>query len=70
MYKFNNTVTGFLKLFILLASIPVIGAGIWMASRPGTSQPVEIFSKSQFLLEDFVMSLASFIATKIFGLSN
>ncbi|XP_057979552.1 tetraspanin-6 [Malania oleifera] len=61
MYRFSNTVIGFLNLFTLLASIPIIGAGLWMA-RSSTS--CESFLQTPLLVVGFVVmvvSLAGFI---------
>ncbi|CAL0310027.1 unnamed protein product [Lupinus luteus] len=54
MYGFSNTVIGFLNLFTLLASIPIIGAGLWMAR---SSTTCENFLQTPLL----VVSLAGFI---------
>ncbi|KAL3819994.1 hypothetical protein ACJIZ3_005899 [Penstemon smallii] len=61
MYRFSNTVIGFLNLFTLLASIPIIGAGLWMAR---SSTTCESFLQTPLLVVGFVIliiSLAGFI---------
>ncbi|GMG99379.1 hypothetical protein Nepgr_001219 [Nepenthes gracilis] len=61
MYRFSNTVIGFLNLFTLLASIPIIGAGLWMAR---SSTTCESFLQTPLLAVGFVVlvvSLAGFI---------
>ena len=61
MYRFSNTVIGFLNLFTLLASIPIIGAGLWMAK---SSTTCESFLQTPLLVVGFVIliiSLAGFI---------
>ncbi|KAK6933332.1 Tetraspanin/Peripherin [Dillenia turbinata] len=61
MYRFSNTVIGFLNLFSLLASIPIIGAGLWMAR---SSTTCESFLQTPLLVIGFVVlivSLAGFI---------
>ncbi|XWS07928.1 hypothetical protein CRYUN_Cryun41cG0033700 [Craigia yunnanensis] len=61
MYRFSNSVIGFLNLFTLLASIPIIGAGLWMA-KSGTT--CESFLQTPLLVIGFVIliiSLAGFI---------
>lgn len=61
MYRFSNSVIGFLNLFTLLASIPIIGAGLWMA-RSSTS--CESFLQTPLLVVGFIVlivSLAGFI---------
>lgn len=61
MYRFSNTVIGFLNLFTLLASIPIIGAGLWMAR---SSTTCESFLQTPLLVIGFVVliiSLAGFI---------
>ncbi|GMP68928.1 hypothetical protein CsSME_00028370 [Camellia sinensis var. sinensis] len=61
MYRFSNTVIGFLNLFTLLSSIPIIGGGLWMAR---SSTTCESFLQTPFLVIGFVIliiSLAGFI---------
>ncbi|OAY38817.1 tetraspanin-6 [Manihot esculenta] len=61
MYRFSNTVIGFLNLFTLLASIPIIGGGLWMARSNTTC---ESFLQTPLLVVGFVVlivSLAGFI---------
>ncbi|XAR72096.1 hypothetical protein NMG60_11018614 [Bertholletia excelsa] len=61
MYRFSNAVIGFLNLFTLLASIPVIGAGLWMAR---SSTTCESFLQTPLLVIGFIIlivSLAGFI---------
>ena len=61
MYRFSNTVIGFLNLFTLLASIPIIGGGLWMAR---SSTTCESFLQTPLLVVGFVVliiSLAGFI---------
>lgn len=61
MHRFSNTVIGFLNLFTLLASIPIIGAGLWMAR---SSTTCENFLQTPLLVIGFVVlvvSLSGFI---------
>ncbi|GAB2286794.1 Tetraspanin-6 [Dionaea muscipula] len=61
MYRFSNTVIGFLNLSTILLSIPIIGAGLWMA-RSSTS--CESFLQTPLMAVGFVVliiSLAGFI---------
>lgn len=61
MYRLSNTVIGFLNLFSLLASIPIIGAGLWMARNSTTCQS---FLQTPLLVIGFIIliiSLAGFI---------
>lgn len=61
MQRFSNTVIGFLNLFTLLGSIPIIGAGLWMARSTTTC---ENFFQTPLLVIGFVVlviSLAGFI---------
>ncbi|KAJ8765959.1 hypothetical protein K2173_020475 [Erythroxylum novogranatense] len=61
MYRFSNALIGFLNLLTLLSSIPIIGAGLWMA-RNKTS--CEGFLQTPLLVIGFVVlvvSLAGFI---------
>ncbi|CAA2970411.1 tetraspanin-6 [Olea europaea subsp. europaea] len=61
MYRLSNTVIGFLNLFTLLASIPIIGAGLWMAR---SSTTCESFLQTPLLILGFIIlivSLAGFI---------
>ncbi|PIN11989.1 hypothetical protein CDL12_15408 [Handroanthus impetiginosus] len=61
MYRFSNTLIGFLNLFTLLASIPIIGAGLWMAR---SSTTCESFLQTPLLVVGFIIliiSLAGFI---------
>ncbi|KAG5079273.1 hypothetical protein AAZX31_02G060600 [Glycine max] len=61
MQRFSNTVIGFLNFFTLLASIPIIGAGLWMARSTTTC---ENFFQTPLLVIGFVVlviSLAGFI---------
>ncbi|KAL1553237.1 Tetraspanin-6 [Salvia divinorum] len=61
MYRFSNSVIGFLNLFTLLASIPIIGAGLWMAR---SSTTCESFLQTPLLVVGFIVliiSLAGFI---------
>ncbi|KAJ4972356.1 hypothetical protein NE237_005455 [Protea cynaroides] len=63
MYRFSNTVIGFLNLFTLLASIPIIGSGLWMARSNTTC---ESFMQTPLLAIGFivlVVSLAGFIGS-------
>ncbi|KAE8669855.1 Tetraspanin-6 [Hibiscus syriacus] len=67
MYRFSNTVIGFLNLFTLLASIPIIGAGLWMAK---SSTTCESFLQTPLLIVGFVIliiSLAALMGLTIFG---
>ncbi|OWM70174.1 tetraspanin-6-like [Punica granatum] len=61
MHRFSNTVIGFLNLFTLLASIPIIGGGLWMAKSSTTCQS---FLQTPLLVIGFIVlivSLAGFI---------
>ncbi|XP_065880496.1 tetraspanin-6-like [Euphorbia lathyris] len=61
MYRFSNTLIGFLNLFTLLAWIPIIGGGLWMAR---SSTTCESFLQTPLLVVGFVVliiSLAGFI---------
>ncbi|KAL2549516.1 Tetraspanin-6 [Forsythia ovata] len=61
MYRFSNSVIGFLNLLTLLASIPIIGAGLWMAR---SSTTCESFLQTPLLVVGFIIliiSLAGFI---------
>lgn len=61
MYRLSNTVIGFLNLFSLLASIPIIGAGLYMAKDSTTC---ENFLQTPLLVVGFIVliiSLAGFI---------
>lgn len=61
MYRFSNTVIGFLNLFSLLASIPIIAAGLYMTKDSTTC---ENFLQTPLLIVGFIVliiSLAGFI---------
>ncbi|XP_077239387.1 tetraspanin-6-like [Tasmannia lanceolata] len=61
MRHFSNTVVGFLNLFTLLASIPLIGGGLWMAR---SSTTCENFLQTPLMVVGFIVllvSLAGFI---------
>lgn len=61
MSRFSNTLIGSLNLLTLLASIPIIGAGLWMAK---SSITCENFLQMPLLVIGFVIlvvSLAGFI---------
>ncbi|CAA2970812.1 tetraspanin-6 [Olea europaea subsp. europaea] len=61
MYRLSNRVIGFLNLFTLLASIPIIVAGLRMAK---SSTTCESFLKTPLLVVGFIIliiSLAGFI---------
>lgn len=61
MYRFSNTVIGFLNLFTMIASIPLIGGGLWMAKSNTTC---ESFLQTPLLAVGFVVlvvSLAGFV---------
>ncbi|CAM8952242.1 unnamed protein product [Rhodiola kirilowii] len=61
MYRFSNTLIGITNLITLLASIPIIGAGLWMARNTTTC---ESFLQTPLLIIGFgvlVISLAGFI---------
>ncbi|KAF3963108.1 hypothetical protein ACB098_06G176000 [Castanea mollissima] len=61
MRRLSNTVIGFLNLLTLLASIPIIGGGLWMARNSTTC---ESFLQTPLLVVGFVVlviSLAGFI---------
>ncbi|CAN1798568.1 TET6 [Linum perenne] len=61
MYRLSNTVIGFLNLVTLLASIPIIGAGLWMAKN---TTSCENFLQTPLLVLGFIVlliSLAGFI---------
>ncbi|KAG9142140.1 hypothetical protein Leryth_007589 [Lithospermum erythrorhizon] len=56
--KFSNTVLGFLNLVSLLASIPVIGAGLWMGRSNTTC---ESFLRTPLLVVGFVILIISLV---------
>lgn len=56
MYRFSNTVIGFLNLFTLLASIPIIGGGLWMAR---SSTTCESFLQTPLLVIGFIVLIIS-----------
>ncbi|KAK4799141.1 hypothetical protein SAY86_024506 [Trapa natans] len=56
MSRFSNTVIGFLNLFTLLASIPIIGGGLWMARSSTTCQS---FLQTPLLVVGFVVLVVS-----------
>ncbi|CAA2962547.1 tetraspanin-6 [Olea europaea subsp. europaea] len=56
MYRFSNTVIGLLNLFTLLASIPIIGAGLWMAR---SSTTCESFLQTPLLVVGFIILIIS-----------
>ncbi|ERM99321.1 hypothetical protein AMTRI_Chr08g205820 [Amborella trichopoda] len=61
VYRFSNSVIGILNLFTLVASIPVIGGGLWLARSSSTCQS---FLQMPVLVLGFVIlavSLAGFI---------
>lgn len=58
MYRFSNTVIGFLNLFTLLASIPIIGAGLWMAKSDTTC---ENFLQTPLVIIGFVILVVSLV---------
>ncbi|MQL81783.1 hypothetical protein Taro_014240 [Colocasia esculenta] len=60
-YRFSNTVIGYLNLLTLLASIPIIGGGLWVARSSATC---ERFLQTPLLIIGFVVlliSLAGFV---------
>ncbi|KAI5648688.1 hypothetical protein M9H77_34693 [Catharanthus roseus] len=56
MNRFSNTVIGFLNLLTLLASIPIIGAGLWMTR---SSTTCENFLQTPLLVIGFVILIIS-----------
>ncbi|KAL5994817.1 Tetraspanin-6 [Asimina triloba] len=56
MYRFSNSVIGFLNLLTLLASIPLIGGGLWMARSSSTC---ESFLQLPLLVLGFVILVVS-----------
>ncbi|KAL9676667.1 hypothetical protein QQ045_004883 [Rhodiola kirilowii] len=63
MNRFSNTLIGLLNLITLLASIPIIGAGLWMARNSTTC---ETFLQTPLLIIGFgvlVISLAGFVGS-------
>ncbi|XP_072959285.1 tetraspanin-6 [Typha angustifolia] len=61
MYRFSNTLIGYLNLLTLLASIPIIGGGLWMARSSATCEST---LQTPLLVLGFVVllvSLAGFI---------
>ncbi|CAH9055138.1 unnamed protein product [Cuscuta epithymum] len=56
--RLSNTVIGFLNLFTLLSSIPIIGAGLWMARRSPTC---EKFLQTPLLAIGLVIVVVSLI---------
>ncbi|GJR35214.1 putative tetraspanin/peripherin [Tanacetum coccineum] len=61
MTRVSNTLIGFLNLLTLLASIPIIGGGLWMAKSTATC---ESFLQKPLMIVGFIIllvSLAGFI---------
>lgn len=61
MKRFSNTLIGILNLITLLASIPIIGTGLWLSRNSATC---ETFLQTPLLIIGFgvlVISLAGFI---------
>lgn len=58
MHRLSNTVIGFLNFFTLLASIPIIGAGLWMARSTTTC---ENFFQTPLLAIGFIVLVISLI---------
>ncbi|XP_020108901.1 tetraspanin-6 [Ananas comosus] len=61
MYRFSNTMIGYLNLLTLLGSIPIIGGGLWMARSSATCESA---LQTPLLVLGFVVllvSLAGFI---------
>ncbi|KAK1270706.1 Tetraspanin-6 [Acorus gramineus] len=56
MYRFSNTVIGYLNLLTMLASIPIIGGGLWVAK---SSAKCEGFLQMPLLIVGFVVLLVS-----------
>ncbi|KAJ8466728.1 hypothetical protein OPV22_029280 [Ensete ventricosum] len=56
MYRFSNTVIGYLNLLTLLASIPIIGGGLWLARSSATC---ESLLQTPLLVLGFVVLLVS-----------
>lgn len=55
-YRFSNTVIGYLNLLTMLAAIPIIGGGLWMARSSATC---ERFLQTPLLVVGFVVLLVS-----------
>jgi len=58
MHRFSNSVIGFLNFFTLLASIPIIGAGLWI-SRSTTA--CENFFQEPLLIIGFIVLVISLV---------
>lgn len=61
MYRFSNTVIGYLNLLTLLSSIPIIGGALWLAHSSATCEST---LQTPLLILGFVVllvSLAGFI---------
>lgn len=56
MYRFSNTVIGYLNLLTLLASIPIIGGGLWLARSSATCEST---LQAPLLVLGFVVLLVS-----------
>ncbi|KAK1285687.1 Tetraspanin-6 [Acorus calamus] len=56
MYRFSNSVIGYLNLLTMLASIPIIGGGLWMAKSSTTCQG---FLQTPLLIIGFIVLLVS-----------
>nr|XP_010937833.1 tetraspanin-6 [Elaeis guineensis] len=56
VYRFSNTVIGYLNLLTLLASIPLIGGGLWLARSSATC---ESSLQTPLLVLGFVVLLVS-----------
>uniref|UniRef100_J3M3L2 Uncharacterized protein n=1 Tax=Oryza brachyantha TaxID=4533 RepID=J3M3L2_ORYBR len=56
-YRFSNVMIGYLNLATLLASIPVIGAGLWMAK--GSTATCSSMLQTPLLVIGFVVLLVS-----------
>ncbi|KAK1283782.1 Tetraspanin-6 [Acorus calamus] len=56
MYRFSNTVIGYLNLLTMLASIPIIGGALWVAK---SSAKCEGFLQMPLLIVGFVVLLVS-----------
>ncbi|KAK2420467.1 tetraspanin family protein [Trifolium repens] len=58
MHRFSNSVIGFLNFFTLLASIPIIGAGLWLSRSTTTC---ENFFQTPLLIIGFIVLVISLI---------
>ncbi|KAK1322580.1 Tetraspanin-6 [Acorus calamus] len=60
MYRFSNTVIGYLNLQTMLASIPIIGGGLWVAK---SNAKCKGFLQMPLLFDRFVVLLVSIMGS-------